>query len=91
MQERKHDCWKCQYKVEKAGTAHIGCSVLREKRLTDKNVGRIIGIFAALAESPPDGIVVNEYGRSSGWATWPIDFDPVWIEKCIYFENENKG
>lgn len=89
MSEKKHDCWKCQYRTEGIpGSAHIGCSLLEEKRLTYDSAGRIMGIFAAMSGSVPKGIEVNEHGRRNGWAAWPVDFDPVWIEKCVYFETK---
>ena len=24
----------------------------------------------------------NAHGIKSGWFSWPIDFDPCWLEKC---------
>jgi len=29
---------------------------------------------------------VNEHGRKNGWADWPIQFDPIWIDKCVFFK-----
>lgn len=34
----------------------------------------------------PDATVkVNAHGFRNGWAYWPLDFDPVWIESCDCF------
>ena len=27
---------------------------------------------------------VNMYAFRKGWATWPVNFDPIWIEECQY-------
>lgn len=34
-------------------------------------------------------ITICEQAKSLGWANWPIDFDPVWIEDCQYFADKN--
>lgn len=28
-------------------------------------------------------IKINEHGAKNGWAEWPLDFDPIWIEECV--------
>jgi hypothetical protein len=30
----------------------------------------------------------DAYGRRSGWFSFPVDFDPVWLESCNGFENK---
>lgn len=34
---------------------------------------------------------LNPHGVKHGWATWPIDFDPVWVESCDEFMARKTG
>lgn len=27
-------------------------------------------------------VKVNPHGLNNGWAYWPFNFDPIWIESC---------
>lgn len=31
-------------------------------------------------------VTVNRHGYEHGWATWPFDFDPIWIDSCDSFK-----
>ena len=33
-------------------------------------------------------VVGNLHGVRNGWFWWPINFDPVWLEKCTGFEKK---
>ena len=35
-------------------------------------------------------ISLNPHGIKNGWAFWPMDFDPVWLETCDAFEQKEK-
>lgn len=35
-------------------------------------------------------VEVNNYGYSQGWAFWPFNFDPIWIESCSGFKSNEK-
>lgn len=32
------------------------------------------------------GVTISAHGFKHGWACWPVDFDPIWIEDCQYFD-----
>ncbi len=32
----------------------------------------------------------NEDGIRGGWFNWPLNFDPIWLEKCDGFSNNEK-
>lgn len=38
------------------------------------------------AEFKPFGLSVSEHGLRNGWANWPINFDPVWVNSCNQFQ-----
>jgi hypothetical protein len=56
----------------------------------------MMAIFASVGRTKPQiaesalelGIVIHETGLRKGWANWPWDFDPVWIENCKGFEEK---
>jgi len=29
-----------------------------------------------------DNVDINLHGAKNGWASWPVDFDPIWINDC---------
>lgn len=31
---------------------------------------------------------VNPHGIKNGWALWPFNFAPVWINECMGFETK---
>lgn len=35
-------------------------------------------------------ITGNPYGIRNGWFTWPVNFDPVWLENCNGFKNKEE-
>ena len=30
----------------------------------------------------------NPHGVDSGWCTWPLNFDPIWVNKCTFMEEK---
>jgi hypothetical protein len=35
-------------------------------------------------------VKLNEHGVKNGWADWPLNFDPVWVEDCKFFEEKEE-
>jgi hypothetical protein len=29
-------------------------------------------------------VKMDDHGIRNGWASWPIDFDPIWVENCVF-------
>lgn len=78
-------CYSCKHRQEVPGSAHSMCICPTAQKnafvalaLLMKGVGR---------KSPANGVLLNEHGVRNGWANWPIDFDPVWVEQCNHFES----
>lgn len=66
---------------EAVGSAHSTCSLLGDlmtENLTALAVGSGNLKSIKIKESPV--IKFDPYGVASGWCTWPINFDPVWVE-----------
>ena len=81
------DCHNCKFVGNVAGSAHRSCNLIEDSaarillvsghleiNVTDKETG----------EKVP-AIEISEWGKSHGWAAWPLNFDPIWIDKCVFF------
>ena len=90
----KNDCYKCQFRKDVPGSAHIECA----HPLIDGTL-RIAIVLKAMADELPEIttrsgkkiLEVNEYGFKNRWATWPINFDPTWVTCSLPLpENEEE-
>ena len=90
-------CYGCEYRGSVAGDTHICCNhplVVNNELI---KVAALLRQGVIMLGQKPDGgifppleIEANEHGVKSGWFTWPINFDPVWLENCDGFkEDEN--
>ncbi len=81
---QKPNCYQCKHRLELSGSAHSGCGALPQQ----------LGLVASMvflkgkSEINIEGLHVrgNTHGVRSGWFMWPMNFDPVWLEKCSLFE-----
>jgi hypothetical protein len=88
---KKPNCYNCKYRGEVPGSAHSCCTVLRKEG--DENnaetmmveIGLATRKIALVNESDQKPLVkLNEHGVKSGWADWPLNFDPVWVDECPF-------
>lgn len=81
----KHNCYTCKHRRNVPGSAHSSCQIedLDERILT------ILAIEVARAGGNFKNIKLNGHGMLNGWAFWPLDFDPVWVEHCNFYESAN--
>jgi len=77
----KPNCYSCKHRqISIAGGGHSSCHKVGEP---------ILAMAVMLKENVnPLGIVAKQHGVLNGWFTWPIDFDPVWLEACRGFEKK---
>ena len=62
------DCYSCKHRGTVPGSAHSQC----DQGLTQ--------IFSGA--TPTIRVSLNDHGVKMGWATWPFDFDPIWVDAC---------
>lgn len=93
MENKRSNCYKCKYRGTIPGDAHSCCNHPITK--TDKNpLTEMMAILASVGRVNPMigdsakqlNIKLNEHGIKNGWANWPYNFDPVWLENCDGFE-----
>lgn len=81
------ECNKCKFVGTVVGSAHKSCTVLQDSGLDIM----VASGMAQIQITEKDGsnsrpaVEVSDWGKSHGWADWPIQFDPIWIEKCAFF------
>jgi hypothetical protein len=83
------DCYKCKYRGDALGSTHSRCNILK---LGDNEYSDLLEIYIAsgkysiINESTKEPLVkLNEHGVKNGWALWPINFDPIWVESCNFY------
>lgn len=72
------DCYKCEWRKPLVGNCHSSCNV-------DGKSSFLTFIESMILKATPK---IDEHGAKNGWATWPLDFDPIWISDCPYFKGK---
>jgi hypothetical protein len=87
---KKHNCYNCIYKGDVVGSAHIKCTLLPDKKaLFFVLKGGNITYKNNEGEVLP-ALKLNPHGVKMGWAMWPINFDPTWVDTCIFYKEKLK-
>jgi hypothetical protein len=90
-------CYNCKFRGTVPGSAHSSCRVIRE---TTSDVPKAAELEILLAshqvqitgkESGEPLVKINEHGAKNGWANWPLDFDPIWVDDCRFFLDKEEA
>ena len=84
--QTEKNCYNCKYRQGVVGSCHSSCTYP-----IDSSKAAIMFMTGATSIINEDGSFVikgNPHGVKNGWFTWPIDFDPVWVETCTGFEQK---
>ena len=82
------DCYTCKYRREIVGDAHSQCA---HPNMGGEPPNNFIGWLAFEKGYNPLKISMNEHGVRNGWCTYPINFDPIWIDNCIGYYPINRS
>lgn len=92
---KKFDCFKCKWRGDVPGSAHISCKHPSLKRVTDNPLLGLMGVFASvgrvkplMANSKELNIKGHPTGIRNGWFNFPFNFAPTWLLNCDGFEKE---
>lgn len=72
----KPNCYECEHRGTLQGDVHSKC------------------VNPVTNESSPDrllGIRLHPTGVAGGWALWPYNFDPRWLEACNGFSQKESS
>jgi len=92
MDINKPMCYNCRHRGPVHNSRHSSCHHPRVQDIMSRsgdllmlmdgivNKRRIPYLFEDLK------VVFAERGIIGGWALWPFNFDPLWLEQCSGFE-----
>lgn len=90
------DCLNCKFRGEIPGSAHSCCEVTQHIPALSKvksamlDVALLTGKAKIKSGDGSSAVELNPHGVKNGWASWPLDFDPIWITKCELFKPKAK-
>ena len=88
-------CWECKQSRTIPGDCHASCAHPKSGFEGGDPLAAIIAMLASARKLPvaaPSadlGITLNEHGVRHGWAFWPVNFDPIWVDTCNGFEEKD--
>jgi hypothetical protein len=92
------NCYNCKYRGTVAGSAHSSCKSLKDVCGDTENVSLIellmsSGSVEMTVTDKETGlkkpmVSLNDHGVKNGWANWPLNFDPVWVEECLLYNEK---
>lgn len=94
MEEGKN-CYSCKFRGTVPGSAHSCCRLIKETasdqvKAMELELLLATGSYSLSVTDKETGktrpaMSLNEHGVKNGWAAWPLDFDPIWIDDCAFF------
>jgi hypothetical protein len=96
--EKGKNCYNCKFRGSVVGSAHSRCRAITENSSNKEKAMELEILLATgkyemslsdnvTGESRPI-VKLNEHGVKNGWAVWPINFDPIWVEDCAFFKEK---
>lgn len=94
----KSPCVNCIHRGPVPGDAHSCCNHPKVQ-LEKTPESELLSILASVGRIGPNidsktahtmGIKLNPYGVRNGWANWPCNFDPIWVEQCNISEEKKQ-
>lgn len=85
------DCNKCVFKMDNTGSHHVACTIPTLANIPE--VGFLSEVMARAHQehiSIGGVIVINGHGVRNGWAMYPLNFDPIWIEQCNFYKEKEQ-
>jgi len=87
-------CYSCKFRGEVPGSAHSKCNAGNIGENFEKK-NPMFGLMMAMSGGKAPGlrhdkVQFSRQGIEGGWAAWPFNFDPVWLEKCELYESKKK-
>jgi len=76
-------CMKCRFREQLQHTHHSACSFPGSLKLE--------AAILFMSGNIGGAVVANQHGVDNGWFNWPMNFDPVWLEKCSFYEEKENA
>lgn len=86
------NCYECIHRGNVPGSTHSSCNVIKkiyapEHATAVVEMGLVAGMGKLTTQDNKPAVDLDEHGVRKGWAAWPMDFDPIWVKSCIFFES----
>ncbi len=89
---QKPNCFDCVFHSMLADSgAHIECNHPMRHREVNHLSAEIAGGTAATNARRPLSIKGSETATRKGWFAWPLNFDPIWLERCLGFKKAGES
>ena len=87
----RNDCYNCPARSKVPGSAHSLCQhPVANENMESLVSALMIGRRPEVKIAGISCLTINEHGFNRGWASWPLNFDPVWIH-CTLPITEEQG
>ena len=82
------DCYSCIHRRSVIGSAHSSCVALP----APLGISFLMHIYQhGNTKGLEEHIDIDSHGIKNGWASYLMDFDPIWIKHCkFYIKRENE-
>lgn len=91
----KQSCYNCKFIGTLPGSAHSRCNLIRETSQKESGTMELMLAMKQVSlineETKEELVQLNPHGVKNGWATWPIDFDPIWVERCVFYTENTQN
>lgn len=81
-------CYNCKFKGGVAGSTHSRCNLISsidDPKSFELEILLASGMYQLTDKNTNEPLVkLNPHGVKNGWAAWPINFDPIWVESCRF-------
>ncbi len=86
--KKDHDCYTCVNRAEIPGSSHSHCNAYPVE--TSVLMSLIVIENDGKLEDHDNKVMLelDPHGMKMGWALWPINFDPVWVNICTFFKSK---
>lgn len=76
-QTTTHNCYTCKHRADLPGDAHSQCNEGLTQCLSGLDIKQVT-----------IRVSLNPHGVAQGWAMWPFNFDPIWVDRCNTYVNK---
>jgi hypothetical protein len=84
-----NNCYKCPFRGTIPGSAHSRCKhPVAEENMTRLITGLMERRRPEISFKNRPYLTINQHGFQSGWAAWPLNFDPLWISCFLPLSDE---
>lgn len=83
------NCRECKHSRSIPGDTHLSCVNPLVEHHPDKYIS-LLCIYRGVRSGAMKKMNVscNPHGVNNGWCMWPLNFDPIWIETCVGYEEK---